>query len=132
MKLNYRKIEKAFIPNSINALISVNSLKKINKQIEGGYIYTSYREIDHTIKIGFSITMNMIENKKDNYGYTIIDTRLGSIREKRIIKEALKELGYIPKLGHSQYFLTKNLVRHLETLRWPVSMLLHLYKTKQI
>ena len=81
-------------------------------------LYTSYRRVDKTIRIGFSPGLICMETV-NNVGFKLIEKRSGSRREEKLLKATLEELGYKPKYEDNYYSYSKGLIKHLNMLGWP-------------
>ena len=107
---NY-KIFKNF-PLIKNFIFNRNDLKD-------GFIYTLYSDDSNLIEVGFTQSNKILENKLIHEKLILLDKKKGSLKELKILKRTLEELGLLI-LNNKYYKYTELLIRHLHTLGWPV------------
>ncbi len=113
------KLEKGLMITAIQITCELNILNQVKDKTSKGKIYTSFSESDKTIKIGYSKNIYKTWSDEQKIGYRIIAKREGSIREKSILDETLRELGYRAKYKEGCYEYSERLMRHLDILGWP-------------
>ena len=111
----------------IFSLIEKFILKK--NDFENGFIYTLYSDSSNLIEVGFTQSDKKLENKLINEKFILLDKKKGSLKELRTLKRTLEELGLLI-LNNKYYKYTELLIRHLNTLGWPVGR--SLYKKRII
>ena len=94
-----------------------------------GFIYTLYSDNSNLIEVGFTQSNRILENKLMNKKFILLDKKKGSLKELRTLKITLKELGLLI-LNNKYYKYSEVLIRHLNTLGWPVGR--SLYKQRVI
>ena len=87
--------------------------------LKDGFIYTLYSDNSNLIEVGFTQSNKILENKLMNEKFILLDKKKGSIKELRILKRTLEELGLLI-LNNKYYKYSELLIRHLHTLGWPV------------
>ena len=103
--------------STFNECIELELLLSEKKSYKAGSIYTLYRTIDNTVKIGY--TSNLESSARESNGYKLIGIRSGSLREKRLLVATLVEMGFRSKNGNDVFNLSKELIRSLKILGWP-------------
>ena len=94
-----------------------------------GLIYTLYSNNSNLIEVGFTQSNKMLENKLIHEKFILLDKKRGSLRELSTLKKTLEELGLLI-FNNKYYIYTELLIRHLNTLGWPVGR--SLYKQRVI
>ena len=97
--------------------------------LKDGFIYTLYSDNSNLIEVGFTQSNKILENKLMNKKFILLDKKKGSLKELRTLKITLKELGLLI-LNNKYYKYSEVLIRHLNTLGWPVGR--SLYKQRVI
>tara|TARA_B100000212_G_scaffold300382_1_gene245689 strand:- start:353 stop:757 length:405 start_codon:yes stop_codon:yes gene_type:complete len=111
-----------------NFLHNKNFLCK-NNELKDGLIYTLYSDKSNLIEVGFVQYNELLENKLIHEKFILLDKKRGSITELRLLKKTLEQLGLLI-LNNKYYKYTDVLIRHLNTLGWPVGN--SLYKQRVI
>tara|TARA_Y100001978_G_C23324653_1_gene259988 strand:- start:103 stop:507 length:405 start_codon:yes stop_codon:yes gene_type:complete len=111
-----------------NFLHNKNFLCK-NNELKDGLIYTLYSDKSNLIEVGFVQCNELLENKLIHEKFILLDKKRGSITELRLLKKTLEQLGLLI-LNNKYYKYTDVLIRHLNTLGWPVGN--SLYKQRVI
>ena len=127
MKL--KKIEAKKAPNNTKESIGSYLLKIYKDDLKAGFIYTCYRKYDRKIFIGYIKSLEILQELEIKNSYSIIDKRLGSYRESLILKKSRREIGPYKQSIDGSYNYSESLVKHLNTLGWPVG---NLYKLNKI
>ena len=96
---------------------------------ENGFIYTLYSDSSNLIEVGFTQSDKKLENKLINEKFILLDKKKGSLKELRTLKRTLEELGLLI-LNNKYYIYSELLIRHLNTLGWPIGR--SLYKQRVI
>jgi len=92
-------------------------------------IYTLYSDESNVIEVGFVKNNKVLENKLTHENFILLDKKKGSLRELKLLKKTLGQLGLFV-LNNKYYRYTELLIRHLQTLGWPVGR--SLYKKRII
>ena len=99
----------------------VTNKHKTLKNTISGILYTLYNIDDRGLKIGFTHDIRKVRAIDNDQKFSLIGHRNGSFKEFFILKLTLKELGYNKESGGS-YLFSNQLVKHLQTLNWPVGI----------
>jgi len=97
--------------------------------LKDGFIYTLYSDNSNLIEVGFTHSNKKLENKLIHEKFILLDKKRGSLRELSTLKKTLEELGLLI-FNNKYYIYTELLIRHLNTLGWPVGR--SLYKQRVI
>ena len=111
-----------------NSSLSEKFILKRNS-LKDGFIYTLYSDNSNLIEVGFTKSNKIIENKLMNKKFILLDKKKGSLKELRTLKRTLEELGLLI-LNNKYYIYSELLIRHLNTLGWPIGR--SLYKQRVI
>ena len=111
-----------------NSSLSEKFILKRNS-LKDGFIYTLYSDNSNLIEVGFTKSNKILENKLMNKKFILLDKKKGSINELRTLKRTLEELGLLI-LNNKYYIYSELLIRHLNTLGWPIGR--SLYKQRVI
>ena len=114
--MNYELFEKALARPLMISVTELSFNKNKNEDVGSGLLYTIFNKEKGIINIGFTYEINRLEFNSTKIHFK----RLGSIREEKIIKETLKELGHFPRTGNDTYNYSNNLIKHLRIMGWPV------------
>ena len=120
--MNTRKIEKAIVA-PVMQVITELSLYAHEREIYSGQVYTFYKKINQTIKIGYTNYKNISDEIAENQEFKVADNRHGSKREEVLLKATLNELGFIPRNSAGIYEYSNELIRYLKILGWPIGKL---------
>ena len=112
----------------INSSLSEKFISKRNS-LKDGFIYTLYSDNSNLIEVGFTKSNKILENKLMNKKFILLDKKKGSLKELRTLKRTLEELGLMI-LNNKYYIYSELLIRHLNTLGWPIGR--SLYKQRVI
>ena len=112
----------------INSSLSEKLISKRNS-LKDGFIYTLYSDNSNLIEVGFTQNNKILENKLMNKKFILLDKKKGSLKELRTLKRTLEELG-LCILNNKYYKYSELLIRHLNTLGWPIGR--SLYKQRVI
>ena len=111
-----------------NSSLSEKFILKRNS-LKDGFIYTLYSDNSNLIEVGFTQSNKILENKLMNKKFILLDKKKGSLKELRTLKRTLEELGLLI-LNNKYYIYSELLIRHLNTLGWPIGR--SLYKQRVI
>ena len=111
-----------------NSSLSEKFILKRNS-LKDGFIYTLYSDNSNLIEVGFTKSNKILENKLMNKKFILLDKKKGSLKELRTLKRTLEELGLLI-LNNKYYIYSDLLIRHLNTLGWPIGR--SLYKQRVI
>ena len=111
-----------------NSLLSEKFIIKRNS-LKDGFIYTLYSDNSNLIEVGFTKSNKILENKLMNKKFILLDKKKGSLKELRTLERTLEELGLLI-LNNKYYIYSDILIRHLNTLGWPIGR--SLYKQRVI
>ena len=111
-----------------NSSLGENFIFKRNG-LKDGFIYTLYSDNSNLIEVGFTKSNKILENKLMNKKFILLDQKKGSLKELRTLKRTLEELGLMI-LNNKYYIYSELLIRHLNTLGWPIGR--SLYKQRVI
>ena len=111
-----------------NSSLSEKFIPKRNS-LKDGFIYTLYSDNSNLIEVGFTKSNKILENKLMNKKFILLDKKKGSLKELRTLKRTLEELGLLI-LNNKYYIYSELLIRHLNTLGWPIGR--SLYKQRVI
>tara|TARA_Y100000589_G_C26905177_1_gene527935 strand:- start:207 stop:608 length:402 start_codon:yes stop_codon:yes gene_type:complete len=103
--------------------------KYIKKEYKQGIIYTLYSDKSNLIEVGFTIDNKTIEDKLIDEKLILLDRKKGSLKDLRILKETLNQLGLFI-FNNKYYKCTELSLRHMNTLGWPIGN--SLYKQRVI
>ena len=113
---------------SYNASLSEKFILKRNS-LKDGFIYTLYSDNSNLIEVGFTKSNKILENKLMNKKFILLDKKKGSLKELTTLKKTLEALGLLI-LNNKYYIYSELLIRHLNTLGWPIGR--SLYKQRVI
>ena len=111
-----------------NSSLSEKFILKRNS-LKDGFIYTLYSDNSNLIEVGFTKSNKILENKLMNKKFILLDKKRGSLKELRTLNRTLEELGLLI-LNNKYYIYSDLLIRHLNTLGWPIGR--SLYKQRVI
>ena len=106
-----------------------DKFKLQRNSLKDGFIYTLYSDNSNLIEVGFTKSNKIIENKLMNKKFILLDKKKGSLKELRTLRRTLEELGLLI-LNNKYYIYSELLIRHLNTLGWPIGR--SLYKQRVI
>tara|TARA_Y100000589_G_scaffold43005_1_gene36119 strand:+ start:147 stop:581 length:435 start_codon:yes stop_codon:yes gene_type:complete len=95
--------------------------------LKNGLIYTLYSDKSNLIEVGFVQSNKILENKLIQEKFILLDKKKGSLKELRLLKKTLKQLGLLV-LNNKYYKYTELLIRHLHILGWPVGKSLYKHR----
>ena len=114
-------IEQALVAPCMDSVIAVTERYQYLDQYQGARVYTAYRELDHTLCVGFAQDLNHVERKSlEVRGFVLFGEREGTKREHRLLLMTLNEIGFSSTYGSLYFTASKDLLRHLRNLGWPL------------
>ena len=132
MTLQQASIEQALLAPCMDAVIAVTERYQFLENHRGARVFTAYREVDHVIQLGFCEDLNeQIKSDLEDRGFQILEAREGTRREHRLLMLTLKEIGYSPQYSDGYHQASKDLLRHLRNLGWPLGELAHLLNSQR-
>tara|TARA_B100000029_G_C17586850_1_gene961364 strand:+ start:450 stop:827 length:378 start_codon:yes stop_codon:yes gene_type:complete len=117
--MNFLAIEKALVAPVMEVVTELSIYRKGKQHISSGLVYTLYEPIGKTIKIGFCPNASDINQLNESSSLVAIKKN-GSKRYEELVRSTLKELGFYPKNEEGDYKYSKELVKHLKVLGWPI------------
>ena len=116
----------------MDAVIAVTERYQFLEDHRGARVFTAYREVDHVIQLGFCEDFNaQVNSDLKDRGFQMLEAREGTRREHRLLMLTLKEIGYSPHYSDGFYQVSKDLLRHLRNLGWPLGELAHLLNSQR-
>jgi len=132
MTLQQASIEQALLAPCMDAVIAVTERYQFLEDHRGARVFTAYREVDHVIQLGFCENLNeQVKSDLKERGFQILEAREGTRREHRLLMLTLKEIGYSPQYCDGYYQASKDLLRHLRNLGWPLGELAQLLNSQR-
>ncbi len=120
----HKKIKISLNGQSIKNIKNSPQYKKLNIIPPQGYLYTSYEKGNKVIRIGFIQYLNKLKMIYQDIDYEILGQRKGTLKEERLLKATLNEMGFYTKNREGEYHYSNSLMRHLKILGWPIGNLL--------
>ena len=131
-KIKIKFMLKKYLQKKYNVFINTSLSEKLifkRNSLKDGFIYTLYSDNSNLIEVGFTKSNKILENKLMNKKFILLDKKKGSLKELRTLKRTLEELGLLI-LNNKYYIYSELLIRHLNTLGWPIGR--SLYKQRVI
>lgn len=117
-------LEQSLVAPIMESVIAVTERYQYLNEHQGARVFTAYREVDHTLCIGFAEDLNTAERQNlDSRGFVLFGEREGTIREHRLLLMTLQEIGFSACYGPRYFTASKDLLRHLNNLGWPLGEL---------
>ena len=114
-------IEQALVAPCMDSVIAVTERYQYLDEHQGARVYTAYRELDHTLCVGFAQDLSRVERESlEVRGFVLFGEREGTKREHRLLLMTLKEIGFSSTYGSLYFTASKDLLRHLSNLGWPL------------
>jgi len=114
-------IEQALLAPCIDSVIAVSERYQYLSEHRGARVFTAYRDVDHTLCVGFAKDLNQVERQSlDSRGFVLFGERDGTQREHRLLLMTLNEIGFSATYGPHYFLASKDLLRHLSNLGWPL------------
>jgi len=117
-------LERALLAPCMESVIAVTERYQFLNEHQGARVYTAYREVDHTLCIGFSKKFDHVDRQSlDARGFVLFGDREGTVREHRLLLLTLDEIGFTAIYGQNYFTASCELVRNLNNLGWPLGEL---------
>ena len=114
-------IEQALVAPCMDSVIAVTERYQYLDEHQGARVYTAYRELDHTLCVGFAQDLSLVERESlEVRGFVLFGEREGTKREHRLLLMTLSEIGFSSTYGSRYFTASKDLLRHLSNLGWPL------------
>jgi len=108
----------------MDAVIAVTERYQYLEENRGARIYTAYREVDHVMHLGFAAALtDAVRQELQQRGFELLAEREGTQREHRLLLLTLREIGFASAYSKDYYAASRQLVRHLRNLGWPLGTL---------
>ena len=118
------RIEQALMAPCMDAVIAVTERYQYLDEHREARVFTAYRELDHTLCVGFAETMDPAQRQLlQARGFVMFGEREGTKREHRLLLMTLKEIGFDCSYGPQYFSASKPLLKQLKTLGWPLGRL---------
>ena len=125
--VSFEAIEQALVAPSMESVIAVTERYQYLEEHREARVFTAYRELDHTLCIGFAQDLNRQQRQLlDDRGFVLFGEREGTQREHRLLLLTLEEIGFSCSYGPGYFTASKQLLTHLRNLGWPLGELLQL------
>ncbi len=122
--VNLEAIEQALVAPCMESVIAVTERYQYLEEHRQARVFTAYRELDHTLRIGFVEDLNSKERQLlDDRGFVLFGEREGTQREHRLLLMTLEEIGFSSTYGPGYFTASKQLLGHLRNLGWPLGQL---------
>ena len=113
--MNYTVFEKALTRRLIISIRGQSIKRQKAEKLRYGHLYTIYQHGKRSINIGFTYDIDKLDFNLNKITFN----KLGSLREERIVKQTLRELGHFPKSDSNTYTYSHELIKHLRVMGWP-------------
>ena len=122
--VSFEAIEQALVAPSMESVIAVTERYQYLEEHREARVFTAYRELDHTLCIGFAQDLNRQQRQLlDDRGFVFFGEREGTQREHRLLLLTLEEIGFSCSYGPGYFTASKQLLTHLRNLGWPLGEL---------
>ena len=113
--------EQALLAPCMDTVIAVTERYEYLNEHQGARVFTAYREVDHSLCIGFSEEFNPEERQSlDSRGFVLIAEREGTQREHRLLLMTLEDIGFSSIYRNCYFTASRDLLKHLNNLGWPL------------
>lgn len=117
-------MEQALVAPCMESVIAVTERYQYLEEHRQARVFTAYREMDHTLRIGFAEELNREQRQLlDDRGFVLFGEREGTQREHRLLLMTLEEIGFSSTYGAGYYTASRQLLGHLRNLGWPIGQL---------
>lgn len=116
-------IEQALQGLTMDVVINLTEHVQTLELRPNGQLFTAYREIDHTILIGYSEDLVTDELNLKQRDFFITGHRRGTKREHRLLLHTLKDFNILGSYSEHCFVGSSSLVQQLNNLSWPVGEL---------
>ena len=122
--ISLEAIEQALVAPCMESVIAVTERYQYLEEHRQARVFTAYRELDHTLRIGFVDDLDSkCRQLLDARGFVLFGEREGTKREHRLLLMTLEEIGYSSTYGAGYFTASKSLLIHLRNLGWPLGQL---------
>lgn len=122
--LSLESIEQALVAPCMESVIAVTERYQYLEENRQARVFTAYRELDHTLCIGFAQDLNRQQRQLLNdRGFVLFGEREGTQREHRLLLMTIEEIGFAASYGPGYFPASKHLLSHLRNLGWPLGQL---------
>ena len=115
--------ENALQAPTMDAVIALTERFQTLEAHPEGRVFTAWRKIDQLLMLGYTETMQCLEQDYLRRGFVVIDQRRGTRREHRLLLATLKEIGLNGTCCESGFPAEQQTIRHLDQLGWPIGTL---------
>ena len=123
-------IEQALVAPCMESVIAVTERYQYLEEHRQARVFTAYRELDHTLCLGFAQDLNRQQRQLLNKrGFVLFGEREGTQREHRLLLMTVEEIGFSTTYGPGYFEASKSLLTHLRNLGWPIGDLKSLLKS---
>jgi len=117
-------MEQAPVAPCMESVIAVTERYHYLEEHRRARGFTAYREMDHTLCIGFAEELNREQRQLlDDRGFVLFGEREGTQREHRLLLMTLEEIGFSSTYGAGYFTVSRQLLGHLRNLGWPIGQL---------
>ena len=117
-------LEQALVAPCMESVIAVTERYQYLEEYRQARVFTAYRELDHTLSIGFAEELNGEQRQLlDDRGFVLFGEREGTQREHRLLLMTLQEIGFSSTYGAGYFTASRQLLGHLQNLGWPLGQL---------
>ena len=122
--------EQALQAPTMEAVIALSERVQTLEAKPEGVVYTVYRDIDHTLLVGYTETLAATTAEHQQRGFELVEARRGTRREERLLLLTLKEIGLQCTYCEGCFDAEASTLAHLQQLGWPLGRLRNLRVSK--
>ena len=115
--------EQALQAPTMEAVIALSERVQTLEAKPEGVVYTVYRDIDHTLLVGYTETLAATTAGHQQRGFELMEARRGTRREERLLLLTLKEIGLQSSYCEGCFDADASTLSHLQQLGWPLGQL---------
>ena len=115
--------EQALQAPTMEAVIALSERVQTLEAKPEGVVYTVYRDIDHTLLVGYTETLAATTAEHQQRGFELMEARRGTRREERLLLLTLKEIGLQSSYCEGCFDADASALGHLQQLGWPLGQL---------
>ena len=115
--------EQALQAPTMEAVIALSERVQTLEAKPEGVVYTVYRDIDHTLLVGYTETLAATTAEHQQRGFELMEARRGTRREERLLLLTLKEIGLQSSYCEGCFDADASTLAHLQQLGWPLGQL---------
>ena len=115
--------ENALQAPTMDAVIALTERFQTLEAYPEGRVFTAWRRIDQLLMVGYTETMQYLEQDYVLRGFVVIDQRRGTRREHRLLLATLKEIGLHGSCCESCFTAEQQTINYLDQLGWPIGTL---------